>query len=238
MSRKEINIVTPIVWAGAETIRQYTFNINNLMKELNNIAQKHHKNIEIKNAVIDIYSITQGKLANYADNLEIMFFNTSIKERKSNGMAYWWYAAVRRAFDISSSIDYVLYYPIDTCWDNTEQNIVANPIKIYEMLKFLLHEKDKELLVIGNYISSNKNKEKTEIEIRALLKSKYPNLDSNIFRVRSEFWAINRKLFNSFERACLKNNNYTNIADPSLLIILYCLREKIAIIPYNLGSTK
>ncbi len=234
---KKINIATPVVWAEASFINNFSSKVNKLIGELKQIVSKRQLEFEINKALINVYSVSDASKLNSFDFVEIQCFETSIQKRKEKGMAYWWFKSVKDAFNDSNPIDGVLYLPIDICWDNNKENTVVNPLKIIGMLESLSKGND-ELLVIGNYKSSNVNKEWIESEVRNFLRSKFPSLDRSIERVRSEYWAISQKLFEIFESDFSTGKMPNNVADPTLLLIIYCLINDKQILSYDLGKYK
>jgi len=234
-NKKKINIATPVVWAESGMINQFAGNMDKFINDLNDTAQRCEEHFEVGKAVMDIHSVTQTKLLSFFGNVDIQCLNTPVNIRKDKGMAHWWYTCVQRAFNVSSPVDAVLYYPIDVCWEDTPKNTVVNTFRVCGMLK-QLSKNDNELLVIGNYVSTNRNKEWIEEEVLHILRSKYPNLSKEVTRVRSEFWGISRKLFENFEKKHFKNGQFPIADDPILLLIMYCLLADKTIMPYDLGS--
>lgn len=235
--KKKINIATPVVWASSGMINHFVGNMSKLIDILNSTAQKCRENFEVEKAIIDVHSVQNSDLLNYFEYVEVNCFTTPEKERHQKGMAHWWFTSVKRAFDFSAEVGDVLYCPFDVCWDDTIENTVVNPFRLCGMIKYLV-QGDNELLVIGNYTSTNKNKELIEKEVRHILRDRYPNLDKEVKRVRSEYWGINRKLFENFENAHFEDNHFPIVTDPTLFLILYCLTNQKKIIPYDLGSYK
>ncbi len=235
---KHIHIATPVVWAGAEIINPYTERLSRLISLLNEACQQTGPPIVVKKAIVDVYSVAEAGMLDSYENIDLKSYSMSEQQREDKGMAHWWYASVRRAFDLSPSVNSVLYYPIDVCWEDSEDNTVAHPGTLCQMLRVLSHNDQEERLVIGNYVSSNHNKEHIEAEVRRLLLSRFPHHDPTISRVRSEFWGITRALFDQFEAACSARHGYPKVADPSLLLILFCLGAGKQIIGYDLGRYK
>jgi len=215
-------------------INQFAGNINNLIESINRIAQECSENFTIEKAIIDVHSAERKQLLNHFNNVEIQCFDISSEQRVKYGMVHWWFTCVDRAFGNTSSIDAVLYYPIDVNWDDTNKNTVSNPFRLCGMLKLLAQNKDKNFL-IANYESSNKVKEKIEKQVRNMVLDKFPNLDTRIVRIRSEYWGISRGLFEKFKADTFINNKYYYSEDPSLYLLLYCLKNHNHITTYDLG---
>ncbi len=234
--KKQVNIATPVVWAGSGMVNQFAANMGDLIHTVNSAAREHGGGFEVREAIVDVHSLHKDKLLSFRDTINLKCSEKSEVERKDRGMAHWWFTCVRRAFDVSPSVQAVLYYPIDVSWDDDARNTVVNPIRICGMLKLLSHG-NSDFLVIGNYESSNFNKEWIEEEVLHIVRSVYPSLRDDVTRVRSEYWGITRGLFDDFENAFVKDGSFPVVADPSLLLVLYCLRDRgpDSIAAYDLG---
>ncbi len=102
--RKVIHIATPIVWAEAEMINHYTENLSRLIPVLNNAFQQAGERMAVEKAVVDVHSVAEKTVLDSHENIDLISFNTAVGQREDKGMAHWWYASVRRAFDFSSSV--------------------------------------------------------------------------------------------------------------------------------------
>lgn len=229
------NIATPIVWAGIEVINQFANRISNLIEKINQQFASLEENIRIGNAIIDVHSTGKRNTQNQLKNVNIQWYETSQIEREKRGMAYWWFACIQRAFEISNLITDVLYLPIDISWGVTNNNTVSDSFRLFQMIKLLV-DYHQDALLIGNYKSSLKKKEFIEKKVFAHLTKAYPQHPHQVTRVRSEFWGISRDLFFDFNQKYLANvSSEKPIADPSLFLILFCLNENKNILPFDLG---
>lgn len=244
-TRKYMKLATPIVWAGPDPSIEY---MQNLIKLLNKAKQELERTIvTIKNAVIDVYfqKPLQHPLPDFP-LLDIRDYGdaNAVEGYQSGKMAFCWYENVRRAFE-DPAVSSVLYYPVDANFEHSKHNTVADPEKIKEFSLLLNGDETGELFIMGDYTCvevgkderpASSMKDDVEKEIRSTVQAKFPKLPSNMKRVRSEFWGIGRKLFTQFMEFYKGEYAQEEVKDPSLLILLYCLKYKKKVKSYDLGQ--
>ena len=229
-----IRISTPVVWAGPGIINQFAGNMSSLISDLNEMARHSPADFEVFEAFVEVHSVSQDKLLTF-DKVTVQCRNTPIPERREKGMAYWWYTCVKEAFAASPKPNAVLYYPIDVCWDDAAENTVVNPFRLCGMLNLLAQQSD-EVLLLGNYTSTNKNKDWIEEAILHILRSHYLDLNDDVTRVRTEFWGVTRMLFEEFDEYYFERLQCPCVPDPTLLFLIYCLNTQRVVMTYDLGT--
>ncbi|HUW83558.1 MAG TPA: hypothetical protein VMZ31_12265 [Phycisphaerae bacterium] len=234
---KQFCIATPIVWAGAGPVTQFAGDMDRLISSVNEIARNCGEAFELTGAFLDVHSTEKDKLCSFRN----VIYRASVRkpsERTGKGMGHWWYTCVDEAINRAPSVNAVLYYPVDVCWDDSAENTVVNAFRLCGMLKHLSATSE-EVLLLGNYASTNARKELIEEHVLHLLREAYPMLKEadmeEVTRVRTEFWAITPGLFRTFKSACLENGDFPVVPDPTLLLLIYCLEAKARVDTYDLG---
>jgi hypothetical protein len=233
---KKFVVATPVVWAGAGAISQFAGGMSDLVTKVNETAQRCGERFKLVEAFVEVHSTPLDRLISFP-KVALIACERDEAERRSRGMAHWWYSCVSKVINRTPDAQGVLYYPIDVCWDDNAENTVVNPFRVCAFLKQLAAVSG-EALVLGNYTSTNPGKELIEDYVLHLVRSAYPELAKSATRVRTEFWAITPGLFAAFEAACPEGDKLRKAADPTLLLLMYCLHAGKPILTFDLGTCR
>lgn len=243
-SKKSISIVTPVVWAEPGLINDFAYNMNNLIDKINTLFEACKEKIDLKKSHIYIYSVQrENSTILQFKNVVVHYDYKSKEDRKNMGMGHWWYSSVEECFrELDKKEKAIAYLPIDIAWCETNTNTLINPARMCGFLKSIADSSDSETLIIGNYESTNKNKDLIENEVLTKFREKFRKKFSEklgkidiITRVRTEFWGISRSLFENFNSIYYKKEQYPFIKDPTILLLMFCIENNKKIIPYDLG---
>lgn len=233
---QKIRFVTPVAWLEMEAVTEFAAGMDQLIADIRTLARKEGLAWVIEKALLKVYSLES--FPHHYENIEIIAEKVPAGERRERGMGHWWYSIVQEVFEADPELTGVVYYPVDTCWDQDQHNTVADPARLCGMIRALLDASEGDLperLVLGNYDSLHPDKEWIEAEVRHILASATQTLPPEILRPRSEFWAVSRKMFADFQRTYFQNGRWPVISDPSLLLLIHCLNLNKAVRTCDLG---
>ena len=228
-------VATPVVWEDdVGFVTALTRNIGRQVAEVNEMAERYGEPFTVARAFVDVHSLSRKALPKMPPHVAMHATARTRFKRDQKGMAFWWYKSVSESLKSAPSAGLVVYFPPDVEWKRSKDNTVIESNRMFGMLKaFVQHRADGFL--IGQYISTSREKEETEHHVVESVRRKYPLLPGKITRPRSEFWATTPTIFRAFQAACA-HKDLSKVSDPSLLLLVYCLDSGTPVWTFDLGK--
>jgi len=167
-----------------------------------------------------------------------------VKDLKTRGfglsLGHLWFAGIEGAFGNGAA--YVFYFPLDVDWEfNKDKNSVVGPEGVSQLIQAV---DDGPNVILGNYRTESAEKETTEHRILGAVEGifsdhvaysvfrEYFRGKNAIRRIRSEFFGISRKAFDSFRLIDVGSQ------DPTIQLVLHAILNSLPINTVDLGVYK